>query len=149
MSSGFQWGPIWGLFILKRCKSVSIFAYYALRKELLKGHVARKWQVKFVSNFNFEKLLVKLKHVLSNWTERTLTSNITDNKEFAGNQGKHQNWVLSILSHNLSFFVCVKKNPKWPTKKQWVFLYGGETEVISSIMKKTWNGKTYPFANIS
>ena len=87
-------------------------------KELVKGNVvarklSTKWQVKFVSNWNFEKLLVKLKHVLSNWTERT--SNVSDSKEFAGNQGKHQNWVLSILSHNL-----------WPIfigMKHYLFIY--------------------------
>ena len=34
-------------------------------------------------------------------TTYTAQRNIMHSKEFAGNQGKHQNWVPSILSHNL------------------------------------------------
>ena len=50
--------------------------------------------------------------------------------EFAGNQGKHQNWVLSILSHNFwlifmgikqFFFEKRKKKSKWLTPKNWGF----------------------------
>ena len=61
-------------------------------------------------------------------TEKTIdeiyTVYITHSKEFAGNQGKHQNWAPSILPHNLwlifmgikqkTIFLQKKKNPKWP-----------------------------------
>ena len=43
---------------------------------------------------------------------------ISHSKEFAGNQGKHQNWVPSILPHNLWLILIGIKQKKNYAKKK-------------------------------
>ena len=77
----------------------------------------------------------------------TVERNITHSKEFSGNQEKHQNFDPSILPYKFGLifmgmkqkkvFEKKKKNPKWPTRRNWVFQFKFNWKISNSLEKST------------